>query len=177
MDLVPGRVKISQKARAIGLMKEPIVEVLKENCALKAQKSSYSCHEFGKDPRGRSETERQGSELEYLIVVTETKVFPRFGVNGDMEISIRQVQRNTPMIQSDRSPNRSWSFHLEGSIVQERVECGQIDDWSVVSVLLGYQEETTVEPGRRRVGDPFYRPLVQEGLNRLWERRMSRCQI
>ena len=82
-----------------------------------------------------------------------------------MMISIRQVQRHSPVLWPNGRRDTADCFHLETGNNNVIVQLLQIDYESELPVLLGSHEDIAVETQRRWISDLHYSLLGEELLN------------
>ena len=101
----------------------------------------------GEDLRGGRQAEAEDSELVGDTIRYETEPFSGGSVDGYLEVGVLEIDGSKEVAPSHRKKDRGGGLHLEGSLLYELVERGEVDHGSPASGRLLHQEEAAVEAG------------------------------
>ena len=141
---------------------QPVVQVPEEADASGVGPSRHRGEDSGEDLQGGRQAEAEDSEL----VGDETEPFSGGSVDRYLEVGVLEVDGSKEVAPSHRKEDRGGGLHLEGSLLYELVERGEVDHGSPASGRLLHQEEVAVEAGTW-IGYSLQAPLCHHGLDLL----------
>ena len=109
---------------------------------------SHQFHLFdhlGKLQWSSGQSERKGCELICLAVQKEPEVFPGSGMDGDVKVSVAEIQRRDPFPFLQGDPDGLRCFHLECVCFEKKIELTEIQDWTPLVVGFWDQEQAVVK--------------------------------
>ena len=115
---------------------------------------------------GAVDKPKQRTELVGDAIRYETEPFSGGSVDGYLEVGVLEVDGSKEVAPSHRKKDRGGGLHLEGSLLYELVERGEVDHGSPASGRLLHQEEAAVEAGTL-IGYSLQGPLCHHGLDLL----------